>query len=112
MTTTDTPHRIIGEVTLTQANLRYDHFYITPFKRHLPKDLIGGPNDDDPAPRMALIHWGAPIPVETDIPSDKNMFRRRSWVGVFFAQTGARAGDRVRLEEIAPYQYRVSLLKD
>lgn len=111
MTTTQTPHRLIGEVPLTPANLKNNHFYITPFKRHLPADLIGGPNDDDLAPRTALIHWGAAAPVETDIPSDKNMFRRRGWVGQFFAQTGARAGDRVRVEEIAPYQYRVSLVK-
>jgi DNA polymerase III subunit epsilon len=111
MTTTETPLRIIGEVTLTPANLKHNHFYITQFKSRLPQDLIGGTNDDDLAPRMALIHWGAAVPVETDIPSDKNMFRRRGWVGEFFARTGARAGDSVRLEEIAPYQYRVSLVK-
>lgn len=111
MTTTDTPHRIIGEVTLTPPNLKHNHFYITPFKSRLPADLIGGTNDDEPAPRMALIHWGAAVPVETDIPRDKNMFRRRGWVREFFARTGARAGDIVRIEEIASYTYRVSLVK-
>ncbi|WP_303729098.1 hypothetical protein [Paracoccus solventivorans] len=70
MTTTDTPHRIIGEVTLTPPNLKHNHFYITPFKSRLPADLIGGTNDDEPAPRMALIHWGAAVPVKTDSRPD------------------------------------------
>lgn len=112
MTTTANPRRLVGEVTLTPANLKNNHFYITSFKASLPMDLIGGTNDDEPAPRMARIHWGGATPVETDIPSDKNMFRRRGWVGEFFARAGARAGDRVRVEEIAPYEYRVSLARD
>jgi DNA polymerase III subunit epsilon len=111
MTPSDTPIRLLGEVVLTQANLKSSHIYITPFKHLLPKDLIGGPNDRDLAPRMALVHWGAETPVETDIPSDKNMFRRRGWVKEFFARTGARAGDTVRVEEVRPYSYKVSLVK-
>jgi DNA polymerase III subunit epsilon len=111
MTATDKSLRLIGEVTLTAANLKSHHFYITPFKSRLPSDLIGGTNDSELAPRQALIDWGAGAPVETDIPSDKNMFRRRGWVGEFFARNGARSGDTVRVEEIRPYHYKVSLVK-
>ena len=103
---------IWAEVEITEGNLRNDHFYMRGFIDRFPPDLIGGSNADKAAPRTALIDWGDPTLAETDIDGeDKLFFRKRAWVRSFFAREEAKAGDRVRIEQIAPYKYRISLIK-
>jgi hypothetical protein len=46
--------------------------------------------------------------VETDIVSDKKIFRKRGWVRRFCAANQLQAGDKVLLEQLSPYLYRVS----
>ena len=99
-----------GETTLTQGNIDNHHFYMRNFVHRFPDDLIGGSNKAQAAPRTALVDWGGPAPVETDIDGQKLFFRRRGWVRRFFADNGAEAGDVVRVEETGPYCYRVSLV--
>ncbi|MBD9529143.1 hypothetical protein [Paracoccus sp. PAR01] len=111
MNTPNQPRRILGEVTLTAGNLRNSHIYVTPFKHLLPTDIFGGSNKDEPASRMAVIHYGAVTPVESDIPNDKNLFRNRSWAREFLARTGARPGDIVRFEASEPHTYHISLVR-
>jgi hypothetical protein len=65
----------------------------------------------DGTARTAIVDWGGPSPVQTDIDGEKKFFRKRSWVRRFFADNDAEPGDRVRVEETAPYHYRVRLLK-
>lgn len=110
MTLTQAP-KLLGETELTPANLKHNHFYLTRFLSRFPLDLIGGTNADEPAKRTALVDWGGPMPEETDIPSDKNMFRKRGWVREFFFSTDATPGDVVHVREISPYRYQVSLKK-
>ncbi len=107
------PHRLLGEVTLTAANIKKEncHIYITPFKHMLPKDIFGGSNKADLAPRRATLLYGNAAPIESDVPCDKNMFRDRAGAREFLARSGARAGDVVRFEESAPYTYHISLMK-
>jgi hypothetical protein len=40
------------------------------------------------------------------------MFRKRAWVRQFFRENGVRAGDWVLLEQMEPYTYRVSRLRE
>lgn len=107
------PRRLLGEVTLTAANIKKEncHIYITPFKHMLPKDIFGGTSKADLAPRRAILHYGNALPIESDVPCDKNMFRDRAGAREFLARSGARAGDIVRFEESAPYTYHISLVK-
>lgn len=105
------PGALLGETELNEANLKNNHFYLTPFLGRFPTDMIGGTNERSLASHPALIDWGGPLPVETDIPSDKKMFRRRGWVRQFFADNDAAPGDRVRIHQTAPYRYRVTLVK-
>lgn len=102
-----------GEVEITEGNLnpRNSHFYMRGFIRRFPSDLIGGSNESKSAPRKAIVDWGGPSLVETDIDGEKEFFRARGWVRHFFANNGAAAGDIVRVEETAPYRYRVTLRK-
>ncbi|WP_347140245.1 hypothetical protein [Paracoccus sp. SSK6] len=103
--------RLVGEVVLTAGNLKNGHIYVTPFKHLLPKDIFGGTNKADLAPRRALLHYGTAIPIESDIPGDKNLFRDRAGARAFLASSGARAGDIVRFEESAPYTYHITLVR-
>ncbi len=104
------PGRLIGEVTITEANLRHNHFYLRPLIDQFPDDVIGGSNKMAEAPNMVLIDWGGTEPVRTDIDGkDKKFFRARGWIGAFYKLNKAAAGDRVVIYETAPYRYRVSL---
>ncbi|AZN97259.1 hypothetical protein EJ066_08130 [Mesorhizobium sp. M9A.F.Ca.ET.002.03.1.2] len=100
-----------GEVEITDANIQHNHFYMRGFIHRFPSDLIGGPNRSLAAPKSAFVDWGGALPVETDIDGEKEFFRARGWVRQFFTANGAAAGDIVRVEETAPYRYRVSLRK-
>lgn len=100
-----------GETEITEGNIRHNHFYMRSFIHRFPSDLIGGSNKREAAPRSALVDWGGPVPVETDIDGEKQFFRARGWVRRFFEANDAKAGDTVRVEETAPYRYRVSLRK-
>lgn len=96
---------------MTQGNLDNDHFYLRGLMDRFPLDLIGGSNKSQTAQKMAIIDWGGPTTTETDIDGSKQFFRARSWIRQFFTDTDAVPGDVVRVEETAPYRYRVSLIK-
>lgn len=98
-----------AEVEITEGNIEPDHFYMRAFVDRFPNDLVGGSNRRNAVPRMALVDWGGSVLTETDIDGKKEFFRSRGWVREFFAMTAAKAGDMVRVEETAPYCYRVSL---
>ncbi len=102
---------LIGETVLTEGNLKNNHFYLRGFIDRFPGDLVGGSNKASAAPRTALVQWGGNSPVETDIDGDKQFFRKRAWIGRFFANTGAKAGDAVVIEKAGPYRYSVKLVK-
>ena len=70
-------------------------------------DVQGGEDKSRAAPRTVRVLWGSEA-VDTDIDRGKHIFRRRGWVGRFFKEARVRAGDRVLLEQLEPYQYRVS----
>jgi DNA polymerase III subunit epsilon len=94
-------------ITITQGNLDHNHMYITDVADLFPEDVIGGPDESQAAPRTVRVHWGSGT-VDTDIVRDKNIFRRRGWVRQFFSEARIVAGDRVLLERIEPYIFRVS----
>jgi hypothetical protein len=100
-----------GEVQITAGNIKNNHFYLRSFINHFPADLIGGSNRSNTAQRTAVIDWGGPTEVETDIDGEKQFFRARAWIARFYADNAAAPGDRVRVEETGPYSYRVSLRK-
>jgi hypothetical protein len=102
--------RFIGETEITGGNLKNNHFYLRSFIQRFPDDLIGGGNKATAAKRTCLVDWGGNSPQDTDIAGDKMLFRRRAWVGRFFADNGAKEGDRVQVVETAPYQYRVTVI--
>lgn len=94
-------------LTVTQGNIDNSHLYLTDVMDMFPADVLGGEDESRAAPRTVRVMWGDEA-VDTDIDRSKNIFRRRSWVGRFFDEAQVQAGDRVLLEQLEPYLYRVS----
>lgn len=101
--------RTIGTTEITQGNIDNDHLYLRNFFDKFPTDAIGGSNRSSVAQRELAVDWGGGTVVMTDLDGKKRIFRRRDWVREFFARNGARAGDIVLVDELAPYSYRVVL---
>ncbi len=94
-------------LTVTQGNLDNNHLYLTEVLDIFPEDVFGGPDVTHEASRIVRVQWGDEV-VDTDIDRTKNIFRKRGWVGEFFGANRVQAGDRILLEQVEPYLYRVS----
>jgi len=94
-------------LTVTQGNLNNKHMYLTEAWDLFPEDVFGGRNKSQAAPRTVCIQFGDKT-VATDIDRIKKVFRRRDWVGRFYDSNRVQAGDRVLLEQVDLYRYRVS----
>ncbi|PQO24902.1 hypothetical protein C2I36_00470 [Rhodobacteraceae bacterium WD3A24] len=103
---------VLGYVTLTQGNINNNHFYLRDILAAFPDDCIGGSNAALAAARTVTVDWGGRSPAITDIDGTKKLFRKRRWVGDFFEQNGARAGDQVRIDALGPYGYKVSIFRE
>jgi hypothetical protein len=103
--------KIHGENKITDGNLKNNHFYMRSFIQKFPDDLIGSSNRSLAARKNCLVDGGGPRAEETDIDGKKQFFRSRAWIKHFFAANGAKAGDRVRVEETAPYRHRITLVR-
>jgi hypothetical protein len=101
--------RVIGEVEITEGNITNNHIYLRSFFDRFPADAIGGSNKAMRAKRDVTIEWGGAESVQTDLDGQKKFFRSRGWIGAFYQLHRAKAGDRVVVEEIAPYRYRVTM---
>ena len=101
--------RRLGTTEITQGNIDNSHIYLRSFFEKFPADAIGGSNRASAARREIAVDWGGGAVVMTDLDGTKRFFRKRSWIREFFERHGARAGDVVTVEEVAPYSYRVAL---
>ena len=96
------------DLTITQGNLGNRHMTLTECMDIFPADVFSLSDGSHVASRTVRVHFGKEW-VDTDIVRDKNIFYRRGWVRDFFAKSGIVAGDRVLLEQLDLYSYRVSL---
>jgi len=101
----------LGEVVLTEGNIANSHIYLRGFFDRFPQDAVGGSNNASAAHRTVTIDWGGPEPIVTDLDGSKKLFRARGWIGAFFKLNRAAAGDRVIVEQTAPYRYIVYFRK-
>ena len=102
-------HEILGQSVLSGGNIRNNHIKLSPLMHTFPRDVIGGSNKAEAAPRRLEIDWGGPELSTTDIDGTKSIFRSRGWVLRFFEASGAEEGDIVVFTEIAPYRIGVRL---
>lgn len=107
----DAAPRHIGTTEITQGNIDNHHIYLRSFFEKFPADAIGGSNRASTAQREIAVAWGGGSVVMTDLDGAKRFFRKRGWIGEFFDHHGARAGDMVMVEEVAPYSYRLDFIR-
>jgi hypothetical protein len=95
-----------GLVQLTEANLKYDHFYLASISELFPSDSIGGGNESESGVPVE-VHSGIEQPVMTDIAGDKMIFRRRAWVREFFETHNLAPGDTIVVERTRERRFHV-----
>jgi len=100
---------LLGETEITEGNLKNNHFYLRSFLHRFPDTLVGG--RDRPTPILATVEAEGMAPAQMDICPRHRFFRDRSWTRRFFESQDAAPGDRLRVSEIAPLRYHVSLVK-
>lgn len=64
-----------------------------------PVDSVGGRNQSAQATRTLRLNPIGGECLETDIDGEKNIFRKRGWVGEMFKRTNAKAGDHVVIQK-------------
>jgi hypothetical protein len=94
-------------ITLTQGNVNNSHLYLTDAWDLIPRDAVGGGNEEQEAPAKLEVHFGIGEPVSTDVAGDKKIFRKRSWVREFFEAHALVAGSRVVVEKTGPYRFHI-----
>ncbi|MBR9766548.1 MAG: hypothetical protein GYB53_24290 [Rhodobacteraceae bacterium] len=102
-------HKVLGQSVLSGGNIRNNHIKLSPLMHAFPREVIGGSNKAEAAPRDLTIDWGGPETAKTDIDGTKSIFRARGWVRRFFATSGARENDVVIFTETGPYRISVRL---
>ncbi len=94
-------------ITLTAGNIRNSHFYLSDIIHFFPSDTIGGGSKKFQALRQLEIDFGDKSTILTDIAGDKKIFRKRSWVKLFFKINDLREGSSIIIEKTGPYRYKI-----
>lgn len=102
---------LVGETSLTEGNIKNNHFYLRGFINQFPDDIIGRSNKQSLASQMVDVDWAGERLSKTDIDGSKLFFRDRASTKAFFNTFKAAPGDVVQVYETAPYAYRVELKK-
>jgi hypothetical protein len=98
-------------IRLTQGNLNNNHVYLSRHLAFFPADAIGGANKAAGTGRPLTLHFdGLSSTTDTDIDPNHKIFRARDgrW-SEFFEHHNLKAGDRVVIEQTAPYHYRIGI---
>ncbi len=101
-------------ISITAANLRANHIYISGHLDFFPSDSIGQASSADGLGTLLRLDVeGLPDPVFTDIPRDsktgkpRRFFRKRAWVRDFFQRHQIKPGDTIAIERIASHHFRI-----
>jgi hypothetical protein len=101
-------------ICVNAANLRQNHLYLTGHADFFPADCYGASSEKKGMGKpLRLDVQGLHAPVCTDIPTDaksgkpRRFFRKRAWVGEFFAKHGIKPGDTIAIERISSHHFRV-----
>ncbi len=89
-------------ICVNAANLRANHLYLTGHADFFSADCYGGSSEKGGTGKpLRLDVLGLCAPVYTDIPTEarsgrpRRFFRKRAWVGEFFAKHGIKPGDTI-----------------
>jgi hypothetical protein len=103
------PERIV--IRITQGGLKNDYVSLANHLDFFPTAAIGASTVQDGEGALLTLHLvGLPETVETDIAGKHKIFRRRDPWRKFFAHHRLVEGDRITVERLSPYEYRVAPL--
>lgn len=102
-------YRTIGEVALTEGNIKHGHIYLRSFFDRFPADAVGGSNKASIAKRLLTVETSLGDRFETDLDGQKRIFRARGPIRAFLEGFQARSRETVLVEQRSPYHYRLSL---
>ncbi|MGG5812481.1 hypothetical protein [Falsiroseomonas sp. CW058] len=85
-------------VVLTDGAIRNGNLSVRTALHLLPESVVGGSNRNSAAARRVTVIFDPGETVETDIDGDKMLLRCRGAVSDFYAKSGAKSGDLVRLQ--------------
>lgn len=95
-------------IVLTAGNIKNSHIYLRTLSDFFPRESIGGRNRSENAGHpLTLVVRGISGLIETDIASDKRIFRSRGWCRKFFEAHGLRAGDSIVIRKLDDYRYEI-----
>ena len=101
-------------ICVTAANLSENHLYLTGHADFFPADCYGASSEKMGTGKpLRLDVLGLPAAIYTDIPTEartgkpRRFFRKRTWVGEFFAKHGIKPGDTIAIERISSHHFRV-----
>jgi hypothetical protein len=98
-------------IRVTQGGLKHDYVSLANDLDFFPAAAIGASKVRDGEGALLTLHFvGLPETVETDIDGKHKFFRRRDPWRKFFAHHRLVEGDRVTIERLSPYEYRVAPL--
>lgn len=96
-------------IPLTSGNLNNNHVYLARHISFFPEDALGQNNmQAGTGAEVTLRFDGTGQSMQTDIDPNHKIFRKRSCWREFFQHHRLRPGDQIIIEEMAPYEYRVS----
>ena len=94
-------------IDITEGSYNSNYLKLSNISEFFPSDVFGGTSKNQAVPNTIEISWGSEEKVRTDIAEDKRIFRKRGWIGKFFKENELYPGDKVGIEKIEPYRYRV-----
>jgi hypothetical protein len=95
-------------IKLTDGNLNNSYILLNRYTRMFPEDAFGKRSKEEGiGKQVTLFVDGLSEPVKTDIDGKRKYFRDRKWVRKFFEIHRLKPGDRIVIERIAKYAYRV-----
>jgi hypothetical protein len=101
---------VVVEITL--GNIKNSHMYLRSCIDFFPEDCIGGPNKATKAESSMTLEFEKIGTVETDIDGSKVFFRNRSYIKQFLELHDVAPGEKVEIEKITPYQYKIRMFKN
>ena len=105
---------IFKKIELTKAAIIYGNLNLSQIIDFFPKDSIGAPNKKDGLGKLVTLIYtdGKQLrTIETDIYSDKKIFRSRlgsNGTKAMIHHLNARSGDEILIEKLDHYVYKVS----
>lgn len=103
------------EITVTEGNLRQRHLYLTGALDLFSTKSFGASSKLAGTGKLVRLEVvGLSDPIFTDIPVDhrtgrpRPIFRKRGWVRKFFNENRIRPGDRVSIERVETFHFRIA----